>query len=364
MLLDNFNSSQIQKLTIIIPTCQRQKFVIRTMQYWSGKGPKVILLDGSEKGLDRNILKHIQSNVIYIHNPVGVYERIFLAISLVDTEYVMLGSDDEFYILSALNSCLTRLSLDSKFVACCGRAVGFKWYNNSVVGYNIYPNFKDLILDNSNSLDRLIKHFSNYVPAHIYAVCRASVWKNAAQMILSKEYNFYAASELQMEFLLVYAGRTLVIPELMWMRSGENPQNYNTSKSIIPSLTFHKWWFDEKNRKEKEDFIARMEFACKQISKINKKYYDPKIQNVFEIYLKSERIFILFKFYSYLPNFLRNMIKSIYKIFGYDVTKKTLLIDVAKSLENTGIKVNFNEIKLIEKIIYSFYQNRKSVMEN
>lgn len=359
MLLDNFNSSLIQKLTIIIPTYQRQKFVIRTMQYWSGKGPKVILLDGSEKALDRNILKHIQSNVIYIHNPVSVYERIFSAISLVDTEYVMYGSDDEFYILSALNSCLTKLSLDSKFVACCGRAVGFKWYNNSVVGYNIYPNFKDLILDNPNSLDRLIKHFSNYVPSHIYAVCRASVWKNAAQMTFSKEYNFFAASELQMEFLLVYAGRTLVIPELMWMRSDENAQNYNTSKSTIPALTFYKWWFDKKNRKEKEDFISRIEFACRQISKMKKNDNVPKVQTIFEIYLKSEKPFIFLRFFRYFPGFIRYMIKIIFKFFRYDVTKKTLLLDVARSLEKTGVKVNFDEIKFLEQCICSFYKDQK-----
>ena len=354
----------MEKLTIIIPTYERQTFMLRAMHYWSGKEMIVIFLDGSKVGLDINILANFKSNIKYIHSSVGIYKRILSAISLINTEYIMFGCDDEFYIPSALESCLIKLSLDSNLVACAGRALRFNWNDNSVLGYNVYRKLKNLILDDINPMFRLYKHFSNYVPAHVYSICRTSVWKVVAQEVFSREYNFYAASELQLEFLLVYAGKTLIIPELMWMRSDECPPHHGTSKSIIPSLTFHKWWFDENNIKEKEDFIARMEIACKQISKINKKYYDPKVQNVFEIYLKSERIFILFKFYKHLPNFLRNMIKSIYKIFGYDVTKKTLLIDAVKSLENTGVKVNFTEIKLIERLIYFFYQNHKSVIKN
>lgn len=347
----------MEKLTIIIPTYERQKFMKRSMQYWSGKGVVVIFIDGSKVGLEASLLTHIKSNIIYIHNPVGVYQRILSAINLVHTEYVMLGCDDEFYITSALNSCLHKLSSDPNLVSCAGRAVGFNWNGNSVIGYNVYGKLKNLSLDNSNPEVRLYKHFSNYVPAHVYAVCKAYIWKIAAYQVFSKEYNFYAASELQLEFILSFAGKTLVIPELLWMRSGECKPLHGTGKSIIPSLTFYKWWVETKNKKEKEDFISRMEFACRQISGIKKNDKIPKVENIFEIYLRSEKTSIFFKLYKYLPYFIRNIIKIILKLFRYDVTKKTLFIDVVTSLEKTGVKVDFAEITLIKKFIYSFYKD-------
>lgn len=356
MLPDNSNLSLIKRLTIIIPTYQRQKFMIRSMHYWSGKGAKVIFLDGSEIGLNRDILSHMKPNVVYIHSPVGVYERVFSSISLVDTEYVMFGCDDEFYILSALNSCLTRLSLDSKFVACTGRAIGFNWYDNSAIGYNVYPKLNGLILDNPDPANRLIKHFSNYVPAHIYAVCRTSIWKIAAQMAYSKEYNFFAASELQMEFLLVYAGKTLVIPELMWMRSGECTPHYSKGIGITPFLTFSKWWISEKSKKEKEDFIVQMNLACIKINKLTNEKNFPNIKFILEAHHKSKKIIFLIESFRYLPTPIRHVIKFFFKLIGHDVTKRTSLMDVARLLEATGVKVNFDELELVEKIISSFYE--------
>jgi glycosyltransferase domain-containing protein len=357
MSLVNLDLTLMQKLTIIIPTYKRHAFVIRAMQYWSGKGAKIIFIDGSKTPLRSTFLNHAESNIRYIHKPTGLYERLFLAISLIDTEYVMLGCDDEFYIPSALNSCLVKLSLDAKLVACSGRAVGFNWSNNSVVGYNVYHKLKDLILNDTSPMNRLIKHFSNYVPAHTYSVCRTSIWKVAAQSTFSKEFKFFAAFELQLEFILTYAGKTIVIPELMWMRSGECPPQYGTSHSIIPSLTFFNWWFDEKNKKEKEDFVDRIEFACKEINKLTKEHHALNVEIPFEIYIRSEKNFIFFRFFRYLPALIRSLIKKIFKIFGYDVTKKTLFIDVVKLLEATGVKVNFSELEAVEHSIYSFYEN-------
>jgi glycosyltransferase domain-containing protein len=357
---DNSNLHLLKKLTIVIPTYQRQPFMLRNMRYWSGKSVKVVYLDGSKVALDPSFLTQIESNIKYIHSPVGVYERLLSSIGFVDTEYVMLGCDDEFYIPSALNSCLIKLYSDSNFVACSGRAIGFGWSNDLVIGFNEYNKLKDLILDDPSPMVRLRKHFSNYIPAHIYAVCRSSTWKIAAKYIFSKEYNFFAASELQMEFLLSYAGKSLVIPELLWMRSDESPPLRGTSKSIIPSLTFFSWWFNKNDEKEKQDFIIRMESACKDIDKLNKENHVVDFHVIFETFIKFQETFLFFRVYKYLPNSIRSIIKKIFKIFGNDLTKKTPLMDSAKLLQATGVRVDFNELAVIEKKVISFYKNKKN----
>jgi|688.fasta_scaffold55566_3 glycosyltransferase domain-containing protein len=360
MSLDNLNSHLLKKLTIVIPTYNRHAFMLRNMQYWSGKSVTVIYLDGSKKAIDPSFLTRIGTNIKYIHNPIGVCERILSSISFVVTEYVMLGCDDEFYIVSALKNCLIKLNSDPHFVTCFGRALGFGWYSNSVIGFNAYNKLKNLILDDQSSISRLRKHFSNYVPAHIYAITRSSIWKIAVKAIYSKEYNFYASVEIQMEFLLCYAGKSLVIPELLWLRSDECIPLHGTSDHTNPSRTFIKWWFDKDKEKEKNDFIARMENACRQFNELNKKNYIVDINNILETYIQSQKTFLFFRVYKYLPNSIRTIIKKIFKIFGNDLTKKTLLIDSAISLEATGVRVDFNELAVIEKKIISFYKNKKN----
>jgi hypothetical protein len=69
---------------------------------------------------------------------------------------------------------------------------------------------------------------------------------------------------------------------------------------------------------------------------------------------------LFFRVFKYLPNSIRSIIKKIFKIFGNDLTKKTPLMDSAKLLQATGVRVDFNELAVIEKKIISFYKNKKN----
>ena len=139
MRSDVLNLNLLKNLTIVIPTYKRQKFITRTMQYWSGKDVAIIVIDGSKKSLDTNILNQLKTNIKYIHSPKSYYERLLSVINLINSQYVMMGCDDEFYIPSALNSCLVKLSLDNQLVTCTGRAIEFNWHKN------LYLNITHLI---------------------------------------------------------------------------------------------------------------------------------------------------------------------------------------------------------------------------
>jgi|TARA_B110000037_G_scaffold223162_1_gene303117 glycosyltransferase domain-containing protein len=359
--LDESNFPLLKKLTIIIPTYQRQAFALRCMQYWSGKDVTIIIIDGSKNSLDINSLSKLKPNINYIHNPVNLYERMLSATNLVETEFSMLGCDDEFYIPSALNSCLVSLSLDNKLITCAGRAIEFNWHKNSIVGGSVYKKLKGLSLDDVNPMDRIKKHFSNYEPAHTYAVCRTSIWKIAAKVIFSKEYPFFASMELQLEFLLLFAGKSLIIPEFFWLRSEEGVPLRGTTTSMIPSYKISKWWFDKNNKKQKKDFLIRMEKACLEINKLTNERYTPKVQAAYEIYIKHNDIgyqkpSIFVKIFRNLPTTVQIMIRRTLKTFRFGVKKKILLIDFAQILENSGVKVDFTELEVIKQIISSYYK--------
>jgi glycosyltransferase domain-containing protein len=364
MNLDESKFPLLEKLTIIVPTYNRQEFALRYMHYWSETKVTIIIIDGSKKSLEPAVLKKLKKNIIYIHNPIGIYQRLLAAIKHINTEYVLLGCDDEFYIPSALNSCLTMLSLNNQLISCGGIAMRYNFEDNSVVGFDCYPRLKNFISDDPNPNNRVRKHFSNYVPAHIYAVCRANIWKIFAQVIFSKEYSFYPAAEIQIEFLICYAGKTMVISELMWLRSNENIPIRGGSPSMSIINTRKSWWLDKKYENERKDFLARMDLVCRETTKTtdipNFKFL------IIEMFIKSKKgIFFNFFYliYKNLPNFIKNkkfFILNFLKFTGLRKKKEKIsFIDRARLLETEGVKIDFKELKRIEKIIICFHKNKK-----
>lgn len=365
MSFDKFKFSLLKKLTIVIPTYNRQAFAIRAMKYWSDIDVNVVVVDGTEKSIDPAIISKLKSNIKYIHGPTCFYKRMLSTIHLVKTEYVLLSCDDEFHIPSALNSCITKLSLDHNLVTCGARSIGLDWKNNVVTGFGVYPKLKNLTLQDSNPIDRIKRHFANYTIAHMYSVSRTKIWKIVVQEVFSKEYACYAIAELQIEFLMLYAGKTLIIPELMWIRSDENKSSQGQANvSLLHTLKFPKWWSDDEYKNEKDDFVKKMKHSVKKINKIKYIKYRHEVENCFEVYFKNYRknanisFFYLFfnSFFQYLPFNFKNTIKKIFKYFGYGSIKQIPIIDYAKLLEAESVKIDFDELKKIKKIINFFYK--------
>lgn len=195
----------LNELTILVPSFNRQSFVLRLLNFWNGKEVNIKIFDGSKNSICPNELSKFDSNIEYFHMPdKSMYERFFIGTQYVKTEYVMYGSDDEFYLPSTLNKCIDFLKTNHDYVTCAGRAIAFSVSKGRVLGNHIYPKLKGKHLNSDIAGLRVKEHFSNYAQSHLYAVSKFSFWKPIAQMIFSKEYNFYASWELQFEFLLPF----------------------------------------------------------------------------------------------------------------------------------------------------------------
>jgi len=173
----------------------------------------------------------------------------------------MMG-DDEFFLPSALQLCLAFLESHSDYVACMGRAIGFSRLHDKIVLLPQYPRLGDRDLSDSSAFNRLESHFSSYVPAHCYAVMRTDVFRSAMQAALSIELDIFAVFELVEEFLVVAAGKSIVLPELYWLRSHEAPPLRNTGDlSLNPSKRFDHWWHSKEAEREKERFCKYLSTA-------------------------------------------------------------------------------------------------------
>jgi len=347
------------------------------MQYWSGSNVSIILIDGSQKRIDKDILCKFHKNIIYIHSPKDYSKRIKSFLYKIKTEYVILGCDDEFYIPSALNSCLKNLIKERELSVCGGLVWGFEFNNKSMLGFDVYPERKKIFLSQLNPNIRLQKHFSNYNSTHIYSVCRTDLFKIIVEEVFKKKSPYddcYCIHEILFEFLMCYSGKSKVIPELMTLRSGENENiywlkydekiglNFFKKKYIFERLDY--WWLDKNNKSKKDELIKFVKLCYKKIDTINKNIFPCNVENIFENYVKflqknKKPFYIYFKlFYRYLPLFLRENIKELFKPFGYfkDNFKK---INMFKSINLLKKKayVDVNQLKNIENIVKDFYKN-------
>ena len=105
------NYKKLAKLTLVMPSYERQSFVIRSMKYWSNKNVKLVVLDGSKRPIKSSFLKtlNLNKNIYYKHSKSSFVKRLQKSTSLVKTKYVALIGDDEFYVPSALSKCIDEL---------------------------------------------------------------------------------------------------------------------------------------------------------------------------------------------------------------------------------------------------------------
>lgn len=335
----------LKNLTLVIFTYNRPEFLKRTIKYWSNYNLKLLILDGSDIKLKDPCLKN--KNVKYIFGPKDLYTRLLNSINNIDTEFVILGSDDEFYFPSALTSCITFLINNSNFSCCGGIALGFgRTKKRRLYGQVRYPELHNLILNDNFAIERIEKHFSNYVPAHFYSVMRTNVWQKICRHVFIKEFSFDAALELQIEFLLLVNGKTKIISELMWMRNlNENLSHRGTSPALTESFDINDWWDDKIYKNEKKDFFYRMQNACDDLSRIQKdKLNQDHISKLFKIYISNSlniKKTLFRKILDFIPFKIKNLIN-----FFLGRHKRDLIIEV-KKLEVKDILVNHKELDLI-----------------
>lgn len=337
----------LKDLTLIIPTYQRHFYIKRSLKYWSKTGVKVIVVDGSKQSLNYSYIKKLNSNIKYIHNNKASFQkRILIATNKIKTKYVMLCFDDEFFILSALSSCIRKLESNKNIVSCCGQSVHFGFKNNEVYGKEFYEKLKNFNITFNDPTKRVTKHFSNYTPAQLCAIHSSKAWKFLAKFIFSKEYTLNAMWELKLEYLFTLYGKIVSIPELMWLRSGEKvPTRFRGSNNFD-------WWYQDCDN-EKSNFIGEMKNSCKRIYKELNIFQNTDVEKVFDIYFqkskeKRKNIFRItwILFVNNTPAFLKRIVRY---LMGFFIQNK--LRYVVKKMSEKGIKIDFQNIILIENII-------------
>jgi len=349
--------SLLSKLTLVIPTYNRQRYVLRNMRCWSGSDLTVQVLDGSEQPIPAEEMAGLTANVNYHHLPISIFDRLRKAGDLVQTKYTALLSDDEFFLPDALQACIQELEADETFVSCIGQVLGFRHFSNQVINWGS-AGMADYAVLQDDPIARMIHHMNPYAPSTIYSVVRTPVWKQAMTILPQKnQFSVYALGEIEFELAVCYQGKSKGIENLMWLRSRENA-HLGDGNNVI----FHEWWADKDKLADREEFltimastltdgdIGRLESvregvraACNEYSKFS-----------FDAYRINLRTVVRAAVATRLPT---AVIVPIRKILAKrrGANSKSLL-QAAKDLEATGVHVNFEQLSRIVELVRQFHE--------
>lgn len=357
---DKLSTEMLSVLSVVVPTYNRQKFAIRQMNYWKEFSAQVIIIDGSESPVSKDFIDNLPINITYYHMPISLNERLLRSVELVKTKYVMLLGDDEFYIPSAVNECISELEKDMNIVSCMGLAAQF-WIapNGKVLGREIYERLLGHNVDQNSASDRISYHMGNYVCSTIYGVMRENVWKNNILFLSDKKFTAPVTVELQFELGTCIQGKSKVIDKLMWLRSGENPPTVTKDRNL--EIDFLAWYNNKLYKNELKVFIET--FLRHFPNQIQEKNLSKALQLHFEFLLKRQggRVSIMVKkiFFKYprnaiiylFPSYLIGKLRLILNYFKYYLYPELELHDIVLKERFKGDRVDVDSLIKIENII-------------
>ena len=358
------DSDHLSRLSVIIPTYNRRRFLLRNLSQWNGLSCQVLVLDGSDEPLLDDILAQFKANIHYFHLPISLSARLGKAIKLITTEYSILHGDDEYLLKSGLIDCIAALDNDPELSCVSGQCIGFRQGAGVVEGFDVYKRLRTYSLQNESAIERIIQHLGNYVPSHIYSVSRSDAWKHAFDCLSTQEIPVYAIGELQVEICLSYSGKSRSIPSLTWLRSiDEAPPIRNTKAdpSLDETKKFYSWWNNVQSKDQREAFLERMSDTLIKIRPFDRGQLNQCLIEACTVYARNVqdrtqgRAMVMYRPIApglkYFHRLLRN-------VFHVKLIKRPSLMAKARNLENLGIQVDIEELEKIEKDILAFHSEK------
>tara|TARA_B100001057_G_scaffold500752_1_gene617580 strand:+ start:206 stop:1270 length:1065 start_codon:yes stop_codon:yes gene_type:complete len=352
----------LERLTIVIPSYNRQRFISRQVEFWSKSPVRLVILDGSKDPI--RYLKKINSKkIIYHHSQNSLEQRLKKSLNFINTDYVAMISDDEFFCKSSLKSCINFLDTHKDYSTCKGMAIGFNWDGNQVLAFKIYPKLEGYDNNNKSSFERMNFHMKNYEMASLWSIQRSEVYSSCINSVSKySKYSSAAVAEIQFSLISSFMGKIKVIQNLMWLRSFENKNIWwNEGR-----LEIKDWWLDKKYSNEHKKFIDSIITFAKNDKNISPKETD--VKNAINLYVFESKSYF-FKFLIFIKKFIKKIllnnkdsifVKFLLNIYPINSFKnKEIIQEPIETLAKKFNETEISEIKEIQEIISNFYNNKK-----
>lgn len=234
--------TELERITIIVPTIARPAFVRRQFEYWKNYPTQVVILDGADEPVNLDDLELNAPNVRYVRTGTHFNERLATAGQYINTEFCAFLPDDEFFLPSGLRSAVQHLDSNPMTIGVVGRALYFFVDQGRFLVTDAYRDWKAFPADAITARQRLdLDVAPNKTHKVLFGLFRRDEWIS----VFSDAFGTYYSSGYTYERLAnlksVALGRTDLIEDLIWMRSMENPPISNDSVPRLGSQDFVPW---------------------------------------------------------------------------------------------------------------------------
>lgn len=329
-------------ISIIIPTKDRIKYLIRALEYYENLNfdGKILIVDGSKEEKHIEMCRKISNfklNINVYKSPFAPLLAIRDVITEIKTNFVTFMGDDDYQIPSGLQKSINILNNRDDIIACHGLGLIIQdpIYNKnfSIIDPGLYPG--PHIIHN-NSFERLIYQLENYA-CPFFSVFKIEPYRKIFDKlnnndILSNCNDRLIYDELLHSSLMVIEGKIIRENYLQVIR-GHHPGR-KVSKDKWKSLSDKKDRIDSinyftktvSNRIATKNNISKSEYfkISKSIKKFIESHENKKIvhTNIFRLFIKKIFIYLgLLNLFFFLREFffknefkIKNLLnkKSIY----------------------------------------------------
>ena len=251
-------SGELSNLTVVVPSWQRQDYLLRQIRHWSASSASLVIVDGSRLPLPDRIRSSVEAHprITYRHEHSSFPERVAIAAEMMETPYAVMLGDDEFFLRTGLSACIDVLEHDQDLVGCMGQVLSFSPVGpyRRVVFARDYASLHGYSIRHAAPADRLIAAMSEYKMATCYAVLRTPTWRKSWGTIGS--WGSSPAHEVQQVMAVHLLGGLATTNHVQWLRSIENPSHYVSTEESDRYIYFPEWWESPRYATERSDFVG------------------------------------------------------------------------------------------------------------
>ena len=357
----------MERVTVIIPSKNRPEFLRRSILFWSKHLFPVIVADGSDEPQSECFIDQYTDHIKYIHSKSPLPKRLEIAASLVDTEYCILLSDDEFYLPKALLECVVFLDNNHEYIAAGGVAVGFRPGSTGLLGFEKYSNWLGRERIEPSPRDRVIAHMASYANYLSVSVTRSDIWKSIARLYASREIPIFALWELEMNLILSYGGKSKVLNNLMLFRSyGEGVPIRNNIPSLSTKNALCDVWQSDNQLELKKAFLSIVSDAFDEFSHLEPNPGSTKlvVEDAINAYCQCQNSKPQTKNlpFSFIKECIPDPILKLLRISRMFMTRSirdhSSLLEAIRRLELTGVFVDHEGARAVLTSLNDFYGYR------
>jgi len=238
-----------KSLTIIIPTKNRPNFLTRLLNFYFSQKIrfKIIIADSSDesdRAINETIVNHTKSELAIDYHlfpsDMEIFDKLIETLSLVESRYVLINADDDFFIPSAIESGVDFLKKNPDYSVVHGNSYVFYLKNHDYQGNFLYiATYYQRSIETNSSSDRLNSHLTDN-SSTFYSIHATETLINNFSLV--KQMNFDSIfSEIFLTCMDCVQGKMKCLDTVYTLRQGNTLNRYSDPFDWLAWMSDDKW---------------------------------------------------------------------------------------------------------------------------